>query len=157
MITPTGFVKFTRNASGATSAINRAYSSMTGMVRMAIANPPGPVVSCPSTPYLRGSCSSSARARSCPTRIAAKTKRESFRGCDRTEFGFARTAPVASERLDRSRPTDVSEHQAVLERHPREPAIEEPRVEAVAGARRVHDASVLGGRLANLGPRGSHR
>jgi hypothetical protein len=38
-------VKFTTIASGATSSISLAYPSMAGIVRSAIANPPGPVVS----------------------------------------------------------------------------------------------------------------
>jgi hypothetical protein len=59
-------VKFTRRAPGATSSIVRACSSIAGIVRNAIANPPGPVVSCPSTPCFSGSASSKVRARSCP-------------------------------------------------------------------------------------------
>ena len=48
---------------------------MAGIVRSAMANPPGPVVSCPSTPCLSGTSSSTARAASCPGRIAEKTNR----------------------------------------------------------------------------------
>ena len=47
---PAGLVKLISHASGARSAIVSASSTMVGIVRSAKQMPPGPVVSCPSTP-----------------------------------------------------------------------------------------------------------
>ena len=42
---PTGFVKLTIHARGAAAAISRAYRTIGGIVRIAIAKPAGPTVS----------------------------------------------------------------------------------------------------------------
>ena len=47
---------------------------MAGIVRSAKQMPPGPVVSCPSTPWPSGTPSSTVRPSSPPTRIAMNTK-----------------------------------------------------------------------------------
>src|SRR5215471_6024794 len=73
MMIPTGLVKLTTRAVGQISSIRRPSLSTSGMMRIAIAKPAGPVVSCPITPYLSGISSSMARARSCPARMAEKT------------------------------------------------------------------------------------
>ena len=51
-----------------------ASSRITGTVRSAKQIPPGPVVSWPTTPSSSGTCSSTTRPSSWPTRIAQKTK-----------------------------------------------------------------------------------
>ncbi|GFP40555.1 hypothetical protein HKBW3S47_02252, partial [Candidatus Hakubella thermalkaliphila] len=55
---PDGLVKFINQVSGLTSCIKEATSHIFGIVLTAIANPPGPVVSCPKTPNLKGTFSS---------------------------------------------------------------------------------------------------
>ena len=56
---PTGLVKSTIQASGAASSRARsAISSTTGTVRIALAKPPAPVVSCPMQPHGSGTVSS---------------------------------------------------------------------------------------------------
>ena len=65
---PEGLVKFTKIALGAYCFMAAATSKMTGMVLKALANPPGPVVSCPMYPYLNAILSSLALAGSNPTR-----------------------------------------------------------------------------------------
>ena len=57
MTIPTGLVKSTIQASGAASSRARAaISSTTGTVRIALASPPGPVVSWPTHPQAAGIC-----------------------------------------------------------------------------------------------------
>ena len=67
---PAGFVKFMNQARGARAAVRSAIIRMTGIVRSAKAMPPGPVVSCPSTPCASGTVSSTIRLAMPPTRIA---------------------------------------------------------------------------------------
>ena len=71
---PAGLVKLISQPSGACSAIVSASSAITGIVRSAKQMPPGPVVSCPSTPSPSGTSSSITRPSSWPTRIAQNTK-----------------------------------------------------------------------------------
>ena len=71
---PAGLVKLMTQASGATSAIVRAMSRATGIVRRAKARPPGPMVSWPSSPSPRATRSSTVRASAPPTRTAENTK-----------------------------------------------------------------------------------
>ena len=71
---PAGLVKFTSHARGARAAIASASATIAGIVRSAQQIPPGPVVSCPSTPSPSGTDSSTTRPSSRPTRIALKTK-----------------------------------------------------------------------------------
>ena len=59
MTIPTGLVKSTIQASVAASSRARsAISSTTGTVRIALAKPPAPVVSCPMQPHGSGTVSS---------------------------------------------------------------------------------------------------
>jgi hypothetical protein len=55
--TPTGFVKLIRYAPGARCFTSRAYSTIGGIVAIAIAKPPAPTVSCATRP-----CSSAIRS-----------------------------------------------------------------------------------------------
>ena len=71
---PAGFVKLISHALGACLAIVSARRTITGIVRSAKQMPPGPVVSCPSTPSPSGTSSSTTRPSSWPTRIAQNTK-----------------------------------------------------------------------------------
>ena len=71
---PAGLVKLISQAFGACLAIVSASRTMTGIVRSAKQMPPGPVVSCPSTPIPSGTSSSTTRPSSWPTRIAQNTK-----------------------------------------------------------------------------------
>lgn len=64
---PTGFVKSTIHACGASARTTEAISSTTGTVRSALASPPAPVVSCPTQPQRSGSVSSTSRAACPPT------------------------------------------------------------------------------------------
>ena len=50
---PEGFVKLISRARAVARLTSSAISSITGIVRIAFANPPGPVVSCPIRPCLR--------------------------------------------------------------------------------------------------------
>ncbi len=70
---PTGLVKSTIQASGASSATRAAMSRTTGTVRSALASPPAPVVSCPTQPQAGGSVSSTCRAAWPPTRSCSST------------------------------------------------------------------------------------
>ena len=73
VIRPAGFVKLMTHASGARRRTLATRSVKTGMVRRAIAQPPGPVVSCPTTPYASGTCSSMIRPARPPTRTLVIT------------------------------------------------------------------------------------
>ncbi len=70
VIMPAGLVKFMNQARGARTAVRSAMVRITGMVRSAKAMPPGPVVSCPSTPCASGTVSSTMRLCMPPTRMA---------------------------------------------------------------------------------------
>ncbi len=74
MTMPAGLVKLMTHAPGARSATVVASLSISGIVRSAKQIPPGPVVSCPSTPRASGTDSSTTRPSSRPTRIAENTK-----------------------------------------------------------------------------------
>ena len=70
MTIPAGLVKLMTQAPGARSATVSASRSIAGIVRSAKQMPPGPVVSCPSTPRASGTDSSTTRPSSRPTRMA---------------------------------------------------------------------------------------
>ena len=73
MTIPAGLVKLISQAPGARAAIASASATISGIVRSAKQIPPGPVVSCPSTPSASGTCSSTTRPSSRPERIAQNT------------------------------------------------------------------------------------
>ncbi len=73
VIRPAGLVKLIRTAFGEQRLSSSQYDSTTGMVRSAIAQPPGPVVSWPTMPRRSATSSSMTRPRSPPTRIAENT------------------------------------------------------------------------------------
>ena len=58
---PAGFMKLISHAPGARPAIVSARAAIAGIVRRAKQMPPGPVVSCPSTPSPSGTLPSTTR------------------------------------------------------------------------------------------------
>ena len=71
---PTGLVKSMIHAFGRDRLTTwSAMSSTTGTVRIALAKPPAPVVSCPMQPHGSGAVSSCSRARWPPTRSCSST------------------------------------------------------------------------------------
>ena len=71
---PEGLVKLISQASGQYFSISRQIDRITGIVRSALAKPPGPVVSCPMMPNSSGIFSSWERASNPPTRNWVSTK-----------------------------------------------------------------------------------
>lgn len=89
---PAGFVKLMTQASGATRRIVSASETMSGIVRSAYANPPGPTVSWPSTPRPRAMRSSATLPAVPPTRTALNTKSVPRRASSRSVVTVTRGA-----------------------------------------------------------------
>ena len=110
---PTGFVKSMIQAPGAARRRARsAMSSTTGTVRSAFANPPAPVVSCPTQPYSSGQVSSRCLAACPPIRSWSSTApapsrpssrsvvQRSCAGCPAARMIRAENGPTTSSRAE---------------------------------------------------------
>ena len=130
---PAGFVKLISHACGARAAIVSASATIAGIVRRAKQIPPGPVVSCPSTPRPSGIDSSTTRPSRRPGRIALKTKsapstasssavvaRNGSRAPDSAAWPSS-TAPMRSRRSSSRSCSTISSKRSAPERRSRAP------------------------------------
>ena len=112
---PEGLVKSTSQAPAAPSlAVSSAMPRTTGMLRRALAKPPGPVVSCPMHPKRGGMVSSRSRAASPPTRSCTRTKDASAIAASRSPVSVSFPGNPSRVSIRRARPPTTSRRPASM-------------------------------------------
>ena len=107
---PTGLVKSTIQAPGAARRpVSSASSSTSGTVRSALARPPAPVVSWPTTPKVGGSVSSVSRAAWPPTRSWMSTKSAPSIAASRSPLRTSRPPQPSRSSIRRARPPTIGQ------------------------------------------------
>ena len=106
---PTGLVKSTIHASGLAFWTREAMSRTTGTVRRALANPPAPVVSCPTHPHSSGQVSSWPRAACPPTRSWRSTASAPATPASRSDVVVSTARMVVALEHPPAEPTDERE------------------------------------------------
>ena len=91
------------------SATRSAMSSTTGTVRIALAKPPAPVVSCPMQPQASGTVSSCSRAAWPPTRIWSSTKSAPSTARSRSPVMVSSPANALRSSIRRASPPTTSQ------------------------------------------------